>query len=136
MPVLSFAPLHAQTASSSVDSNVDQAPAGAKAASDGDIVVTARLRNESLMDVPVAITALNAQKIEQYKAADLTDIGSLVPNVIVSDYKINGGGSLSIRGISSPATQIGFEQPVSVSIDGVQTPAGQIGRASWRERGW
>src|SRR3546814_1819309 len=73
MPVLSSAPLHAQTASSSVDSNVDQAPAGAKAASDGDIVVTARLRNESLMDVPVAITALNAQKIEQYKAADLTD---------------------------------------------------------------
>src|SRR3546814_6313303 len=49
---------------------------------------------------------------DRYKAADLTDIGSLVPNVIVSDYKINGGGSLSIRGISSPATQIGFEQPV------------------------
>src|SRR3546814_12743274 len=78
------------------------------------------------MDVPVAITALNAQKIEQYKAADLTDIGSLVPNVIVSDYKINGGGSLSIRGISSPATQIGFEQPVSVSIDGVQTSAVRV----------
>src|SRR3546814_4975225 len=65
MPVLSSAPLHAQTASSSVDSNVDQAPAGAKAASDGDIVVTARLRHESLMDVPVAIPALNAQKIDR-----------------------------------------------------------------------
>src|SRR3546814_15214026 len=74
----------------------------------------------------LVITALNAQKIEQYKAADLTDIGSLVPNVIVSDYKINGGGSLSIRGISSPETQIGFEQPVSVSIDGVQTSDGRV----------
>jgi len=91
-----------------------------------EIVVTARLREESLMEVPVSVTALSAEKLAQYKAADLTDIGSLVPNVIVGDYKINGGGSISIRGISSPATQIGFEQPVSVSIDGVQTSAGRV----------
>jgi iron complex outermembrane receptor protein len=98
----------------------------APAANENEIVVTARLRNESLMDVPVAVNALSSEKLDEYKVADLTDIGSLVPNVIVGDYKINGGGSLSIRGISSPATQIGFEQPVSVSIDGVQTSAGRV----------
>ena len=91
-----------------------------------EIVVTARLRNESLMDVPVAVSAISEDTLKQYATADLTDIGSLVPNVIISDYKINGGGSLSIRGISSPATQIGFDQPVSVSIDGVQTSAGRV----------
>lgn len=98
----------------------------APAANENEIVVTARLRNESLMDVPVAVNALSSEKLDEYKVADLTDIGALVPNVIVGDYKINGGGSLSIRGISSPATQIGFEQPVSVSIDGVQTSAGRV----------
>ncbi len=91
-----------------------------------EIVVTARLRSESLMDVPVAVNAISADTLDQYAIGDLTDIGSLVPNVIISDYKINGGGSLSIRGISSPATQVGFEQPVSVSMDGVQTSAGRV----------
>lgn len=103
-----------------------EADDGAPATSEREIVVTARLRSESLMDVPVAVNALSSEKLDQYKVADLTDIGALVPNVIVGDYKINGGGSLSIRGISSPATQIGFEQPVSVSIDGVQTSAGRV----------
>lgn len=46
--------------------------------------------------------------------------------MIVGTYKSDGGGTIAIRGISSPANQIGFEQAVSVAIDGVQTSNGQI----------
>ena len=126
VPALTPGSAIAQDTSSSPEGDLRRSSAGTAQAGGGEIIVTARLREESLMEVPVSVTALDSSKLEQYRATDLTDIGSLVPNVIVGDYKINGGGSLSIRGISSPATQIGFEQPVSVSIDGVQTSAGRV----------
>jgi len=104
-----------------------QAAATAPDASQVDeIVVTARLRNEGLMDVPVSVSALSAAEINRYNAADLTKIGELTPTVIVSNYRTIGGGSIAIRGISSPPTQVGYEQPVSVAIDGVQSSSGRV----------
>ena len=91
-----------------------------------DIVVTARRRDESLMSVPVAVSALSAETLQRYNATDLSAIGSLTPTVIVANYKLNGGGSIAIRGISSSATQVGFEQAVSVAIDGIQSSNGQM----------
>jgi iron complex outermembrane recepter protein len=104
-------------------------PAAQAEQSSGDlaaITVTARKRDESLMAVPVVVTVLSQQTLEKYNATDLTAIGNLVPTVMISDSKVNGGGSLAIRGISSPANQVGFEQDVSVAIDGVQTSNGQV----------
>lgn len=57
-----------------------------------EIVVTARLRDENLMDVPVALTALTSEDLTRYGAADLSKIGELAPTVIVGNYKLNGGG--------------------------------------------
>ncbi len=91
-----------------------------------EITVTARRRDERLMEVPVVITALSAETVARYNANDLTAIGELTPTVIIGAYKANGGGSIAIRGISSPANQTGFEQAVSVAIDGVQTSNGRI----------
>lgn len=91
-----------------------------------EIIVTARLRNETLLNVPVAISALSASDLARNNATDLTRIGELTPTVIISNYRTIGGGSLSIRGISSPPTQVGYEQPVSVALDGVQTSSGRV----------
>lgn len=106
--------------------DVSTSPQGANTMGGEEIVVTARLRGEKLMDVPVAVSALSAADIQKNNAADLTKIGELTPTVIVSNYKVNGGGSIAIRGISSSPGQIGFEQAVSVSIDGVQTSTGRV----------
>lgn len=110
---------HAQAASA-LPQAAETAP------SQEDIIVTARKRSEGLMSVPVTISALSATELNRYNSADLTKIGEMTPTVIVSSYKAASGGSIAIRGISSPATQIGFEQAVSVSIDGVQTSNGRI----------
>ncbi|MDF7774825.1 TonB-dependent receptor [Sphingomonas sp. AOB5] len=91
-----------------------------------EIVVTARLRNERLMETPVAVTALGGEDIARYNAVDLTKIGELTPTVIVSSTRSTGSGSIAIRGISSPATNQGFEQAVSVAIDGVQSSSGRV----------
>lgn len=104
----------------------DQTTDGATTATDADIVVTARLRKEGLLDVPVAVSVLSAAEIGKYNATDLTKIGELTPTVIVSNYRTIGGGSIAIRGISSPPTQVGYEQPVSVAIDGIQSSSGRV----------
>lgn len=91
-----------------------------------DIVVTARRRTETLISVPVVVNVVSAETLERNRADDLSRIGELTPTVVVGAYKSNGGGSVAIRGISSPANQTGFEQAVSVAIDGVQTSDGRI----------
>lgn len=91
-----------------------------------DIVVTARGRQERLLQVPVVVSAQSAADIQRYNAQNLGAIGDLTPTVIVGAYKGNAGGSLAIRGISSPANQTGFEQAVSVAVDGVQTSNGRV----------
>ena len=90
------------------------------------IIVTARRKDESLMEVPVVVSTLSGEAISRYHSNDLTAIGEMTPTVIVGAYRANGGGSIAIRGISSPANQTGFEQAVSVAIDGIQTSNGRI----------
>lgn len=94
--------------------------------SDADIVVTARKRSETLMSVPVVVTVQSKETLQRYNAQDLASIGELTPTVIVGNYRGQGGGTIAIRGISTPANQAGFEQAVSVAIDGVQTSNGRI----------
>jgi len=98
----------------------------ADASSVDDIVVTARRRSETLVSVPVVVNVVTAETLERNRADDLSRIGELTPTVVVGAYKSNGGGSVAIRGISSPANQTGFEQAVSVAIDGIQTSDGRI----------
>ncbi len=100
--------------------------AAPQAEDSGEILVTARRRTESLDNVPVVVSVVGEAQLLNSNATDLSKIGELTPTVIVGAYKSNGGGSIAIRGISSPANQAGFEQAVSVAIDGVQTSDGRI----------
>lgn len=120
MAIVAFFPAKA-FAQASEDSSVaaqEQRP------SDPEIIVTARQRDESLAETPVAVTAIAGADLIRTNANDLSKIAELSPNVIVSNFTAQGGGSISIRGISSPANSLGFEQSVSVSVDGVQTSIG------------
>ena len=106
----------------------DQAPAETPSADTGandDIVVTARLRAESLLDVPVAVTALGKTDLERYGAASLTAIAQQTPNIIINKSSSGGGGQITLRGISTAAGQAGFDQAVSVNLDGIQTSRGR-----------
>src|SRR3546814_3062443 len=48
-------------------------------ASMDDIVVTARRREESLQSVPVSITAISSDMLEQKSVQDLSDVATLTP---------------------------------------------------------
>jgi len=95
-----------------------------------EIVVTARKREESSQEVPVAITALDAE-LESASIRDLTDLNGYSPNLLISEDGSRGGGgaNINIRGISPTRTDDNsFDAPIAVVIDDVYlgTLAGQV----------
>ena len=94
---------------------------GAKTAdSDGDIIVTARRRDERLIDVPVAITAYSGEALEKAGAIDITDIGQTTPNTTL-EVSLGTNSTLSafIRGVGQQDPVSGFEQGVGLYLDDV-----------------
>ena len=51
-----------------------------------EVIVTAQKREQSIYDVPVAISAFSAAAIEKQGISDLTDIGKFVPNLNVTGF--------------------------------------------------
>ena len=83
-----------------------------------EIVVTARRREESLIDVPVAITVMNTDFIEQNNVLDTWDLFAETPGV---DYLEIGGrinARTTIRGVAPPG-QAALSQKSTVFVDGV-----------------
>jgi iron complex outermembrane recepter protein len=86
----------------------------------GDIVVTARRRNEALLDVPIAITAYTGEQLERQGAVDITDIGDTTPNVTLEVSRgTNSTLTAFIRGIGQQDPVGGFEQGVGLYLDDV-----------------
>ena len=89
-------------------------------ASIDEITVTARKRAESLQDVPLAVTALDAAAIESAHLSTVTDIDKLVPNVDLADNPFAGQAlGAVIRGVGFSDLEKSFEPAVGFSIDGV-----------------
>src|SRR5687768_6155702 len=86
----------------------------------GDIVVTARRRNEMLQDVPVAVTAYSGEALEAQGALDITDIGDTTPNVTLEASRAtNTTLTAFIRGVGQQDPVAGFEQGVGIYLDDV-----------------
>ncbi|MBQ0771767.1 MAG: TonB-dependent receptor plug domain-containing protein, partial [Sphingomonadales bacterium] len=83
---------------------------------DNVIVVTARGRNESLLDVPISETVFDAQAIADANIQRVDDFIALTTGVTFSNSQDAGTNFISIRGLSQ--TRNG-EPPVAVVVDDV-----------------
>ena len=85
-----------------------------------EIVVTARKRQESIQDVPVAVTAITPGQLERGSIKNIVDVAKLVPNVELHQTS-QGSHSLSpsIRGLSYDDIEKSIESTIGVAIDGV-----------------
>ncbi|MEI9851606.1 MAG: TonB-dependent receptor plug domain-containing protein [Sphingomonas sp.] len=97
---------------------------GARAGDDydnaNDIVVTATRRNETVQDVPLAITALGAELLENTGVSNVRDLEQLAPSFQSSTGQSSATGTtIYIRGITTGGDNPGFEPAVGVFIDGV-----------------
>jgi iron complex outermembrane recepter protein len=92
------------------------------ASADGlsEIVVTARRFTENLQDVPIAVTALNAETLLEQNVTNLQDLNSFVPNMkIAADRATNSTINVYIRGVGQSDPLWGFEPGVGVYVDDV-----------------
>ncbi|OWQ99165.1 TonB-dependent receptor [Sphingopyxis bauzanensis] len=88
--------------------------------SDDEIIVTARRRDERLIDVPVAITAYSGEALAKAGAIDITDIGQTTPNTTLEVSRgTNSTLSAFIRGVGQQDPVSGFEQGVGLYLDDV-----------------
>lgn len=95
------------------------APAAAQEVSD-EIVVTATGRSAAIQDVPIAVTAIGHEMLEQSGVRNLIDLRQVTPNLrIGSGQSQSSGTSAAIRGIGTGSDNPGFEAAVGIFIDGV-----------------
>lgn len=95
------------------------------AATIDEIVVTARAVEESIRDIPVAITAIGQERMENYSLHSMMDLEAMTPQLSIFRAGNGSAASVQIRGIGSTTTSIGIEQSVAVMIDGVYFPQGR-----------
>ncbi|WP_285019751.1 TonB-dependent receptor [Novosphingobium sp. fls2-241-R2A-195] len=103
--------------------SADTRPAADSTSADGDIVVTARRREERILDTPIAITALTSEALEQRGVKNLQDLGTFVPGMNIVGQATGGGAradrsfvGVILRGMQ-PSTS--SAQTTSMFIDGV-----------------
>ena len=86
----------------------------------GEIVVTATRRNEALSDVPLAVSAITAESLENTGATDIKQMQQVSPSLVVTSTQSEAGASrATIRGIGTVGDNPGLESSVGVFIDGV-----------------
>ncbi len=94
-----------------------------------EVIVTAQKREQSLQDVPVAVTALTQETLEVNTVVDVNDLSGLAPNLTVRPAV--GGTNLpafNMRGITSYGIVPGSDKQISIYLDGVYlgSPRGGI----------
>lgn len=92
------------------------AAAAATETNDGDIVVTAQKRRQSLQDVAAAVSALGADRLQAAQVNNLQDLQTLVPSVnFGSDFN---QAKIFIRGVGANTSTTGSSTGVALHVDG------------------
>ena len=86
-----------------------------------EVTVTAQRRAERLQDVPVTVTALSAQKLEDLGVTDTLALSTVTPGLMMS--QVQGFAQPRIRGVGATTNGAGLEPPVATYIDGVYIAA-------------
>ncbi|MDB5725533.1 MAG: hypothetical protein JWQ16_2287 [Novosphingobium sp.] len=112
--LLAAAPVWAQAAPPQSDAKADA----------GEIIVTARKRQESLLAVPVIAQVVTQQQLLQTGTVDLKDVTKLAPGLMVGTAVLSIGQQVSLRGVGTSSFDPGIDQSVSLNIDGLPLTQG------------
>lgn len=91
------------------------------------MTVTAQKREEALQDVPIAVTAVSEQLLQDTGVRDIKDLQVLVPGMTVTSTQSEAITTARIRGIGTVGDNVGLESSVGVVIDGVYRPRNSVG---------
>ncbi|MEZ5681859.1 MAG: TonB-dependent receptor [Erythrobacter sp.] len=83
------------------------------------IIVTATKREQTLQEIPVAVSVTTAETIERAQIRDLKDLQTQVPSLRVNQLQSSANTDFLIRGFGNGANNAGIEPSVGVFVDGV-----------------
>jgi iron complex outermembrane recepter protein len=109
-------------AMSALPAVAQQAQQGEGGRSIETIVVTAQKREQSLQDVPIVVTAVSGQLLQDTGVKDIKDLTLLTPGLIVTSTSNETVTTARIRGVGTVGDNPGLESSVGVVIDGVYRP--------------
>jgi outer membrane receptor protein involved in Fe transport len=120
------------TASAAVVGAVAFGFAGTAAAQDqassvDDIIVTAQKREQSLQDVPIVVTSLSAEALDDAGVRDIKDLQILTPGLTVTSTTTEASTTARIRGVGTVGDNPGLESSVGIVIDGVYRSRNGVG---------
>ena len=92
-----------------------------------EIVVTAQKRTESLQNVPIVVTTVNRQLLQDTGVNDIKDLSRLTPGLLVTSTASEASTTARIRGIGTVGDNPGLESSVGVVVDGVYRPRNGVG---------
>ena len=85
-----------------------------------EIIVTAQKREQSLQDVPIAVTAVTQETLRANRIANVTDLTSMAPNfTVLVTAGASGIPTFGMRGLVSAGSVSGQDKSVSIYLDGV-----------------
>ncbi len=108
----------------SVPAMAQSSPQNRSGYSDSEIIVTARKREESILKVPVLVTALSNETLENTQVTQVTDLPRLVPGLVIAGNLLSIGPQVTIRGVGTSSFDPGVDQSVSLNIDGLSLGQG------------
>src|SRR5262245_58168220 len=79
-----------------------------------EIIVTARKRQESILNVPVTETVLSSAQIQRSQIKDMYDVSKKTVGLKLGLASVETGALISIRGFGTNATDPGVDQSVSL----------------------
>lgn len=102
----------------------DTAAQPAPASTANEILVLARKRQESILKVPVVVTAVSAETLATSGVTEITDLPKLVPGLVIAGNLLSIGPQVTIRGVGTSSFDPGVDQSVSLNIDGLSLGQG------------
>lgn len=84
-----------------------------------EVVVTAQKREQTLQDVPVAVSVVTSETLDQAQINDVLDLQTVIPSLRVTQLQTTGNTNFVIRGFGNGANNAGIEPSVGVFVDGV-----------------
>jgi len=84
-----------------------------------EIIVTARKRNETVLDVPVIENVVTGAALERTQTVDLKDLTKLSPGLMIGTAVLSIGQQVTLRGVGTSSFDPGIDQSVSLNIDGL-----------------
>lgn len=91
------------------------------------VIVTAQKREQNLQDVPIVVTAVSEQLLQDTGVRDIKDLSLLAPGLLVTSSSNESLTTARIRGIGTVGDNPGLESSVGIVIDGVYRPRNGVG---------